>query len=310
MRKLNRYLPLICLALLALPARAAAGYDWGKATVDAVNALITKEGGVFVAQGITCVAWAGVLKILWGVFMNFLQRFEWIASRHHQPLGVREVILTMAHIFILTTALNGWMNPVVGAHSLHNLPMDITGALANQLDNGQLDKFQQYVTDAATNIEKPNPLMILDVLIYIFILADMAVLSFVTFILTAFSFVGNALFVVITPLFAWCTFFRRTESWFWNCIQNILSFSMYRLMSSVILYILSSVMVTFFAQAMKGNYTLAQWTSMLIPVVVLTAMFVFSLLIIPLLCASIFNGAGAVGQAAMMAIGRAGAAMA
>jgi hypothetical protein len=50
-----------------------------------------------------------------------------------------------------------------------------------------------------------------------------------------------------------------------------------------------------------SDYSIAHWIVLLPVVVLLVGLFVFALVMVPLLCASIFNGAGAIGQAVTMA---------
>ena len=308
MHRLKRFLlPILAIFVISAPAHAAGlgpGYDWGTAAVNAVNALINLQGGVFVAHGIQLVAMAAMCRLLWGLLCNLLSQFDILHSMHHHRIGVEDFLKIIGLAFMCSLFLNQWM----GGWNFHAWPMTIAGGLASELDQGQINQFQQYVDNVAINLEKPNPLALLQVIVYNFILVDMGVLSFVTFILTAFGFVGEAIFVVITPLFFWATFFKTTFSWFWNCLQAMLAFAFYRVMSSVVLWLLANLMVQFFVKGIAGDYSLGNWLSMLVPVLTFTGMFLFALLLIPLLCASVFNGAGAIGAAATGAIAKAAAA--
>jgi hypothetical protein len=315
-RSVTQLLPIFAALTLAVPANAQAlgpGFDWGAASVNAVNALINLQGGVYVQHGIDLVAMAAMCRLLWGLLWNLVAQFDMLHSMHHHRIGVEDFLKIIALAFFCVLGLNQWM---VGAN-FHAWPMNIAGGLASELDQGQINQFQQFVSGVAVKLNKPNPLALLDVIVYVFILLDMGVLSFVTFILTAFGFVGEAIFVVITPLFFWATFFRTTFSWFWNCVQAMFAFAFYRVMSSVVLWLLANLMVKFFVKGIgcvidpNGNavgcdWSLGGWMAMLVPVLTLTGMFLFALLLIPLLCASVFNGAGAIGEAATGAVVKSG----
>lgn len=313
--RIRLILATIALTATALPLHAAglgAGYDWGAAAVNAVNALINLEGGVYVTHGIQLVALAAMARLLWGLLWNLVAQLDMLQSMHHHRIGLEDFAKILGLAFFCSLGLNQWM----GGANFHAWPMNIAGGLASELDQGQINQFQQYVSGVAINTQHPNPLALLDVAVYISVLMIMGVLSFVTFILTAFGFVGEAIFVVITPLFFWATFFKTTFSWFWNCVQAMFAFAFYRVMSSVVLWLLANLMVQFFVKGMgcavNGgggcDYSIGNWLSMLVPVLTFTGMFVFALLLIPLLCASVFNGAGAIGAAATGAIAKAVAA--
>jgi hypothetical protein len=307
---------LALLYLCGLPAHAA-GIDWGQQVLNSVNNLVTSSGGVFVHYGLVMVAWAGFFKMMWIVIeanLDFLGNW----GSHHIHVPIRELVLTAFQMWLCTQLLNYWMVPLAGGFSIHQLPMYITDRLVNGLQQGQIDQFQQYVSNVGANIQQPSPLAIVDVIIYLAILFLMGVLSAVTFILTSFGYVGEAIMVVLAPLFFWCTFFKTVFSWFWNIVQSMFSFAAYRLVATVILYILADVLVFFFVHGIGvdpvtgagGDYSIGNWLAVLPIVVMLTALFIFALFMIPLICASIFNGAGALGQAATIATVQAGRAIA
>ena len=218
---------------------------------------------------------------------------------------LESIVKTLFQIWVLTQILTYWSVPPPGmAHSIHQLPMYVSDSLVSGLAASKANEFMTYVKQVSTQMNHPNPLAILDVVVYVVILVIMGLLALVTFLLTSFSYIGEAIFVVITPLFAWCTFFSTVFSWFWNCVQNLLSFAAYKLVGGIIIYVLSDVMVNFFVNGVGTDYTIAHWIVLMPVVVLFTGLFIFALLLVPLLCASIFNGAGAIGQAVTMAAGK------
>jgi len=266
-----------------------------------VNNLVDQDGALFVHIGIAMVGAAGFCKLMWGLISDQLQRLGLVAGGHvHFDLD--SIVKTLFQVWVLTQILVYWSTPPAGmAHSIHQIPMYISDQIVSGLAASNVNKFMAYTEQVAAQMNHPNPLAILDVAIYIFILGMMGVLALATFLLTAFAYIGEVVFVVITPLFAWCTFFHTVFSWFWNCVQNMFSFAAYKVVGAIIIYVLSDVMVNFFVNGVGSDYTIAHWIVLLPVVVMLTGLFVFSLLMVPLLCASIFNGAGAIGQAVVMA---------
>jgi hypothetical protein len=282
----------------------AADVDWGNAVFTSVNNLVDQDGSLFVHVGIGAVAAAGFLKLMWGLVSDRLAGLGLIAGGHVH-FDIDSVVKTLFQVWVLTQILNYWSVPLPGsAHSIHQIPMYLSDQLVSGLAASKANQFMAYVKQVATQMDHPNPLALLDVAIYIFILANMGILSLATFLLTSFSYIGEAVFVVLTPLFLWCTFFHTVFAWCWNCVQNMFSFAAYKVVGGVIIYVLSDVMVNFFVNGVGNDYTIAHWIVLLPVVVLFTGLFVFSVFMVPLLCASIFNGAGAIGQAVTVAAGR------
>jgi hypothetical protein len=295
---------LFCLTVVGLQNVQAADTDWGQLVFQSVNNLVDADGGLFVHYGIALVAAAGFCKLMYGLIRSGIQRLESVGSFQIQ-LDLWDVLRTLFQVWVLTQLLQYWVVAPWGmTHSLHQIPMYLSDGLVSALAHSKADQVMGYVKTASAQLEKPNPMALLDVAVYLWILIQMGVLSLVMFIITSFAYVGEAVFVVITPLFAWCTFFGTVFSWFWNCVQNMFSFAFYKVLGGVIVYVLSDVMVNFFVTGVSADYSISHWIVLLPVVLMLTGLFVFSLLLIPVLCSSIFNGAGLIGQAAVAAIGK------
>lgn len=296
---------LILFAVLGVATAGAANTDWGQVVFDSVNNLVDQDAGKFVPIGLSLVAAASFAKILWGLCGNGLQRLGAVSSVGHPFMDLEEMLKILFQAWLLTQLLRYWATPGYGmAHSFHQLPMYVSDGLVSTLAASKADQFMQFVANVSTNMEHPNPLAILDVIVYILILINMGILSLAMFLLTSFSYIGEAIFVVITPLFGWCTFFETVFSWFFNCVQNMLAFAAYKVVGGIIITILSDVLLNFFLNGVGTDYSIAHWIVLLPMVIMFTGLFVFSLFLVPLLCASIFNGAGAIGEAVTLAAGR------
>jgi hypothetical protein len=305
----NRVTILRAVALLAvaagLPANAA-DRDWGLVVFDAVNRLVDQDAALFVPIGIQLVAYAAFSVLIYrGVIINGLRKIGAITSPSHEVLDLEGIVTIVFQMWVLTQILRYWAVPGWGmSHGIHQIPMYISDSLVAGMAASKADQLMAFVAGVAVKMKHPNPLIALDVIVYLFILLDMGILSLVTFLLTSSAYIFEAVFVVITPLFFWCTFFRTITSWCFNCIQNMFSFAAYKVVGGIIITILSDVLVNFFVSGVGPDYSIAHWIVLLPTVIMFTGLFVFSLLVVPLLCASIFNGAGAIGQAVTFAAGK------
>jgi hypothetical protein len=301
MPQTRRILQLLALLALLGGNAHAAGVDWGQQIITSVNNLVGASGGAFVHNGIVMVAWVGFFRMIWSTVNTSWSMIDNLDSfRVH--FNLKEILLIAGQMWFLVQLLDYYMVPFPGTNlSVHHIPMYISDGLVAALNQGQLDAFNAYLATVSKKMVKPNPLLILDCLVYINILIEMGILSLVTFILTSFGYIGEAIMIVVGPLFFWCTLVPHCFSWFWNWVQSMFAFAAYRVMASVILYILSDVMVFFFVHGVGADYSIGNWIALLPIVLMLTGLFIFSLFLIPLLCASLFNGAGAIGQAVSVA---------
>lgn len=282
------------------------GIDWGGHFVDIINNLITASGGVLVPYGLMLLAWICVLKLLMMVAgmlirrLNLVEHLSWHTSVHFG-----DILIFLFQVGLCAMALNHWMNPWVGGLSVHQIPTALAKGIVTQFDTQTVDQFIGYVTTVVKNLQQPNPLQILDVFIYLGILLDMGLLSAAMFVISSFGFVGIGLYTVLGPLFIPLVLTRHFYGWFWNWLQGLFAFAMYRVMATVIGYLWAQMYINFFVQNVGQDYSIANWIALFPVVVMLTIAFLYSMFKIPALTAALFSGAGSIGQSYVSAAGSA-----
>ena len=306
MRIVMKLIPLLPFVAMPLAAQAppANGYDWGNLVVQQVQALITAHGGVFVADGQRMVAFIGGGLILWEFIKWGLGRFGF---HHYTHFPFLEVAMLFVKMAFLSWLLYHYVIPFGGTNtSFHQLPMVVSKHMVLLLQTNTMDTFMAYIQNSTQIVNKPvNPLALLDNLIYINIIGITGLLGGITFFITGFGFVGTGLFTVLGPYFIPLWMFRggHAYTWAWNWFQGLIAFAFYRVMSNVIGYVLANVWIYFFVHGVGQDYSIGNWTVLLPVVYMLTLFFVAGMLLVPLLTASLFSGAGAIGQAAVVAVG-------
>lgn len=167
--------------------------DWGSQIVDQVNALVTAQGTVLVPVGLKLLAYICLFRLLLMVSHMLLRHALDGAGGWHTSIHFSDIVILLFQVAICTLVLNNW-------GSLHTLPTDFAGSIVHVFDKASIDNFLGYLSGITQKLEQPNPLAILDVAIYIAILAEMGVLSGVMFVISSFGFIGWGVMVVLGPL--------------------------------------------------------------------------------------------------------------
>ncbi|MBV9082691.1 MAG: hypothetical protein JOZ62_08455 [Acidobacteriaceae bacterium] len=96
---------------------------------------------------------------------------------------------------------------------------------------------------------------------------------------------------------------KHFYSWFWNWLQGLFSFAMYRVMATVIGWVWANLYIYFFIHGVGDDFSIANWLALLPIVLMLTVAFVYSMFQIPRLTSALFAGAGSIGQSYVSAVG-------
>lgn len=286
-------------------AETELGTDWGKKVVDTANDLITAKAGVLVHDGLLELGFIGTALILFALIRWARQIIE-SANSWHTPLHFTDVLVTLGQIWLAAFALNHYMVPVPGTSmSIHQIPMQISEHVVNVLDRSTIDAFHAYIKTSIEKTQVPDAWDLFGIVVYWLVLGVLMLMQLVLFVTTSFGYVGNAIFVLIGPLFIPLALTKHFSSWFWSWVEGMFAFASYRAMATIIGYLCSNVLIQFFVAGVGNDYSIAHWIVMLPVVAMLTALFVLSMFLVPLLCAQLFRGAGAIGQASVVAMGAA-----
>ena len=112
---------------------------------------------------------------------------------------------------------------------------------------------------------------------------------------TIVGFIAVGLGTVCGPLFIPWLLVPRMSWLFWNWIQFMLQYSFYRVVSSALIAVWTSVLVTFIDSSVHGDYTLAHFLVMLVPMGMLNIGMMFSVFRITSFVSDLFKGTAAAG---------------
>jgi hypothetical protein len=309
---MRTYVKAFGLGLIAaapMSAQAPLGlFDWGTELVDWTQTMITNFGGLFVRDGIIELAVLSALMVMWAWFQWGLNRALTFSHHAHYPLPIPQIVMIFLKTAVILYLLNHYMVnfPGVG-FSFHSWPMAVAKHMTLQLDNGPGSAKEQLmlIIQTPTNmIDKPiNPLAILDNFVFLQVVLLTGVLSFLMFVLGGLAFVISGVFTVLGPyLIPLWLLGGRPASWAWNWLQVMLAVASYRAIGSAMEFVMANMWLYFLNNGIGADTSIANWISHLGVCLFLTLFFILATTMVPLFAAQIFNGAGAIAQAATSAV--------
>lgn len=265
--------------------------DWGNLLVDQVKTLITAQGTVLVPAGLILLTIICVSKLALMVARNMLTTAVdgMFSGGWHVAPHMSEVLIILLQLTLVTAVLNNYF-------VLSSLPMEGAKAIVGVFDQATIDNFLGYVSGAVQKMQKPNPIAILDIVVYLVILIDMGIISALMFLVTSLGFCFYGVFVVLGPLFIPCAMTRTFNFAFWGWLKGLLAFASYRVLAAAIGWVWSNMYIYFFVHGVGTDYSIGNWIALLPVMVTLTLGFAACMLAIPIISGMLFSGAGSVGQ--------------
>ena len=267
--------------------------DYITTVTNAIDGLVTADGGVFLSAGHQILTAIGIIMlVLCGVRLASES-----ASRHHGEFGFPALIQFFALFLIAEALMRYYTAPLPWTNvSVSRILPDTARFFAGTLDLSVLDNLLTKMNAIVSGTAKPsfmNPFMIA---VYFGILIDMILIQGILFAANILAFVFIGIGYLLGPLFIPWLVVPRLNWLFWNWVQFMLQYSFYRVVASALTYVWSTVLVTFIDNSVHGNYTLAHFLVLLVPIGVLNIGLIFSVLKIGSVVSDLFKGTAAAGS--------------
>ena len=128
------------------------------------------------------------------------------------------------------------------------------------------------------------------------IFLDMLLIEGILFGVTILGFIAVGIGSVMGPLFVPWLVIPRLSWLFWNWVSFMLQYSFYQVVASALVYVWTNVLVTFIDSSIHGDYTLAHFLTLLVPLGVLNVGMIFSVLKVSGFCSDLFKGTASAGS--------------
>jgi hypothetical protein len=266
--------------------------DYISYVTSAVDSLVTMGSPLFLTTGnelLTAIA----------IIMLVIYGLKWAthsASRHHPEFDFPGVIHFFALFLIAEAMLRYYNVPLPWTDSsFHQILPDTARQLAATIDLTSLNTLMDRIWDIIGHTEQPgitNPIMLV---IYFSLLIDMVLIQGILFAVTVLGFIAVGIGSVLGPLFIPWLIVPRLSWLFWNWVQFMLQYSFYRVVASALIYVWSTVIVKFLDSSVQGDYSLAHFLIMLVPLGMLNIGMIFSVFRVTSFVSDLFKGTAAAG---------------
>jgi type IV secretion system protein VirB6 len=278
------------------PNALAPGVDWLQQVTDQVNQLVTTHGDQLVDFGNTELAFLALLTLV-GIVVR------WQLS--HMVIGFRPVNYTLGDLLaffinlaVCSVLLHYYNTPLPGTSlSIHQVFPALAKAITNVFDQTAIDGFLDRVRQAAAGTQGPTTLDITGAIIYAMVLVNVALMDLIMFAVNAFGFIAQGIFTLFGPLMIPLFITRNFKGKFWHWVDGLLVFSMFRAVAAAVSFIYLNVMIGFFDNTVRGDYTLGHWLALIPTLILLNGGLLWAMFQVPRITGMIFGGVAGQAQA-------------
>ena len=271
------------------PPLSAPGIDWLSKVTDQVNDLVTMHGDQLVTIGNIELAFLALLTLV-GIVVR------WQIS--HMVIGFRPVNYSIGDLIgffinlaVCSVLLHYYNTPFPGAGiSIHQIFPALAKVVSNIFDQSIVDGFLARVSKAANGTHAPGALDIVGAIVYSLVLLNICVMDLIMFAVNAFGFVVLGMFTLFGPLMIPLFITRNFKSKFWQWVDGLLVFSMFRAVSAGISFIYVNIFIGFFDNSVNGDYSLGHWLALLPTLILLNGGLLWSMFQVPRITGMIFGG--------------------
>jgi hypothetical protein len=291
----------VLLCLVAAPILSAQSkIQANSGTVDyitnitsAIDSLVTSGGGLFLSTGNQILTAIGVIMLV----VYGLKLAAESASRHHGEFPFPALIQFFGLFLIAEALMRYYTAPLPWTSvSVAGLLPDTARYFSGTIDLSILNTLLDKMNAVVSGTEKPSITSPLMVGVYYLILIDMTIIEGVLFAVNILAFVFIGIGTLLGPLFIPWLIVPRLNWLFWNWVQFMLQYSFYRVAASALTFIWATVLANFIDKSVHGDYTLAHFLILLVPLGVLNIGLMVSVFKIGGVVSDLFKGVAAAGS--------------
>ena len=267
--------------------------DYITTITNAIDGLVTADGSVFVSAGHQILTAIGIIMLV----ACGLRLASESASRHHGEFGFPALIQFFSLFLIAEALMRYYQAPLPWTNvSVSRILPDTARFFAGTMDLTVLDTLLAKMNTIVAGTAQPSFLNPFTIAVYFGILTDMIVIQGILFAVNILAFVFIGIGSLLGPLFIPWLVVPKLSWLFWNWVQFMLQYSFYRVVASALTYVWATVLVTFIDKSVHGDYTLAHFLVLLVPIGVLNIGLLFSVFKIGSVVTDLFKGTASAGS--------------
>ena len=248
--------------------------------------LLTAHSDTFQALGLNLFRGFALILIVWFGVKSALSSASGGPGFHLDHFA--QLILTIAFGFAMITYYSQPL-PAIGV-SFHKLITDEGLVLANRLNNGLVDEIFARLNSIYFSLEVPVITFdVIAILHYVLIIIMILLLEAAVFFVIAFGYIAAAIAVLLGPIFVPFFIVPKMEWLFWGWFKAFVQYSFYPVVANAYLFIFGN-MVIHLADSHPPPYDGPTIALLFAPLMFLLIGFVYGVVKIPSLVASLFSG--------------------
>ncbi len=271
-------------------AQALPGVDWFYQFTNNLTALTTANGNALTSFGLTLLSFIAFMQLVKMVVNFSLPNMSF--SFNAAPLEGGEIVRFMLRLGFCCIMETYWTNPLPGSSwGFNKLFAAIAQQIVTTLDQASAQQLNSVIAQAWSQTPHPNPLSLLEVFMYMYVQALMAVASAIMFVINISGVVFYAVAALFGPIFIPLYMTESFRGKFFQFFDVLLSFAMIRAVAAAFIFVWGGFMTTFMQQTFNGDYSIGMWIANLVPVSMVMLAFAVNMLFIPQITQAIFGGA-------------------
>ncbi len=285
--------------------------DWLAQFTQSLTDLTLQNGGALSNFGMILLTFIATMNLI-GIAVRMSSWSVHLGG--HRSVSLDELKTFLFRFLFCCVIEHYWVTNLPGASFGFNRMFSyIAAAIAQILDQTQLNQLNDLLANAAHNTPVPTIFAPMETICYWFVQGFLGLASGIIFLINCSAFIFYAVAALFGPLMIPLYMTETFRGKFLHFVEVLLSLAMIRAVAAAFIFVWSQFLTGFMTQTFQGNYSIANWIANLVPFLTIFIAFILNMVLIPSVTQMIFGGgagiAGKLGELSekLVALGAAGA---
>ncbi len=285
--------------------------DWLAQFTQNLTDLTLQNGGALSNFGMILLTFIATMNLI-GIAVRMSSWSVHLGG--HRSVSLDELKTFLFRFLFCCVIEHYWVTNLPGASFGFNRMFSyIAAAIAQILDQTQLNQLNDLLANAAHNTPVPTIFAPMETICYWFVQGFLGLASGIIFLINCSAFIFYAVAALFGPLMIPLYMTETFRGKFLHFVEVLLSLAMIRAVAAAFIFVWSQFLAGFMTQTFQGNYSIANWIANLVPFLTIFIAFILNMVLIPSVTQMIFGGgagiAGKLGELSekLVALGAAGA---
>ena len=269
--------------------------DWLAQFTQSLTDLTSQNGGALSNFGMILLTFIATM-ILIGIAVRMSSWSVHVGG--HRSVSLDELRTFLFRLLFCCVIEHYWVTNLPGASFGFNRMFSyIAAAIAQVLDQTQLNQLNALLANAAHNTPVPTIFAPMETVCYWFVQGFLGLASGILFLINCSSFIFYAVAALFGPLMIPLYMTETFRGKFLHFVEVMASLAMIRAVAAAFIFVWSQFLIGFMNQTFQGDYSIGNWIANLVPFLTIFIAFILNMVLIPSITQMIFGGsAGLAGK--------------